>query len=84
MNMVKYLIMQIINSLVIPNSVPFCMNVTINTENTHTYNKLKLYIITDKYLINNYIGINRNRYNKYLCYICSNIRKPLFKPTEGG
>ena len=76
--------MYIISSLVIPNSVPFCMNVTINTENTHTYNKSKLYIITNKYLINNYIGINQNRYNKYLCYICSNIRKPLFKPTEGG
>ncbi len=51
------------------------MNVTINTENTHTYNKLKLYIITHKYLINNYININKNEHNKYLCHICSSVRK---------
>ena len=32
MNIVKYLIMQIIISFVIPNSSPFCIDVTINTE----------------------------------------------------
>ena len=84
MNIVKYLIMQIIISFVIPNSSPFCMNLTINTENPHTYNKLKLYIITDKYLIYNYISINKNEHNKYLCHICFNAEKSPSKPPDSG
>ena len=38
----------------------------------------------DKHLINNYISINKNEHNKFLCHICFNVEKSPLKSPDSG